>query len=406
MRNLTFALVTLTVLAGTIAGCGDSSSSAPHAIAGSGGGANAGAPGAGSGGTTVSAGAGGATAGAPADTAGTGGAIAGAGGDVSGAGTGGATAGAPAGGAAPTPCDNVPNKPLPFSIAADFPIEHVLTEGSAASWQNIANPDCDATTFPAFPSGGAGGGGGSGGASAGAGGASAGTGGTAGTAGSGGTGGTAGSAGTGGASASAGTGGTAGTSGTGGTGGTAGTAGASGGGGVSGAAGTSGGAGMSGSAGSAGTGGMSGAGGGSAQAPACYEFAYNPDPCINSGTGSVCWAGMIFQPTDMMGPAIKGVCIQPGANAIEFSARSSRDAARVKFGSIRPGVDSTEHWLNLTTTWTKYTITIPDTDAYTYDASSTDPAGGVWNGFSVVVEPADHTGGSYILVKDVVWKKQ
>jgi hypothetical protein len=29
--------------------------------------------------------------------------------------------------------------------------------------------------------------------------------------------------------------------------------------------------------------------------------------------------------------------------------------------------------------------------------------GGVWNGFSIVVEPADHLGGTYIFVSDVVW---
>ena len=113
---------------------------------------------------------------------------------------------------------------------------------------------------------------------------------------------------------------------------------------------------------------------------------------------------MIFQPTDAMGPAIKGVCIEQGATVIEFWARSSRDGARIKFGSIRPGVDTTEYWLNITTAWAKYTIAIPTAESY--DTSSTDPAGGVWNGFSVVTEPGDHAGGSYILVKDVVWKKQ
>ena len=147
---------------------------------------------------------------------------------------------------------------------------------------------------------------------------------------------------------------------------------------------------------------MSGAGGAAAQAPACYEFAYNPDACVAAGTAA-CWAGMIFQTVEGKGPDLKGVCIQPGATTIEFWARSSRADARVKFGSIRPGVDTTEYWLNITTAWTKYSITIPAAESY--DESSTLPAGGVWNGFSVVTEAGDHTGGSYILVKDVVWKK-
>ena len=39
-----------------------------------------------------------------------------------------------------------------------------------------------------------------------------------------------------------------------------------------------------------------------------------------------------------------------------------------------------------------------------YNNEGTNP-GGVWNGFSVVVEPQDHAGGTYILVADVIWAR-
>jgi hypothetical protein len=32
--------------------------------------------------------------------------------------------------------------------------------------------------------------------------------------------------------------------------------------------------------------------------------------------------------------------------------------------------------------------------------------GGVWNGFSVVADPGDHAGGTYIFIKNVTWVAQ
>ena len=138
--------------------------------------------------------------------------------------------------------------------------------------------------------------------------------------------------------------------------------------------------------------------------PACYEFHYNPDTC-ESG---VCWAGAIFQPGTMLPGAdaavqtTAGICIELGATGVEFWARANRNMARVKFGSTREGVGATEFWTNITTEWAKYTVAIPVNEPYNEKASTT---GGVWNGFSVVVEPGDHAGGTTIEVKDIVWKK-
>jgi len=130
--------------------------------------------------------------------------------------------------------------------------------------------------------------------------------------------------------------------------------------------------------------------------PACYEFAYDPDGC----TGA-CWAGVVFEVTDVQGPSAdtKGVCIQTGAMNVEFWARSSKAGARVKFGSIGEGMAVTEFYLNITTTWTRYTVAIPAMD---YDTTAGDMQG-VWNAFSVVVEQADYAGGGYIEVKDIHW---
>jgi hypothetical protein len=132
----------------------------------------------------------------------------------------------------------------------------------------------------------------------------------------------------------------------------------------------------------------------------CYEFIYNPDFCLGA-TLDLCWAGAIFEPPPAFGPSGPGVCIEESAAMIEFWARSSREDARVKFGAIRPGLASTEFFINLTTTWTRYTVSIPVGEPYNTSAL----LGGVWNGFSVVAEPQDHVGGSYILVKDVRWLK-
>jgi len=140
-------------------------------------------------------------------------------------------------------------------------------------------------------------------------------------------------------------------------------------------------------------------------APACYEFHYSPDGCE---AGANCWAGVIFQPGSMIPAAdaavqtTAGICIELGATGVEFWARATRDQARIKFGSIRDGVGSTETFMNVTTQWAKYKVTIPANYAYNELASA---SGGVWNGFSVVVEPGDHAGGTIIEVKEMTWVK-
>jgi hypothetical protein len=127
----------------------------------------------------------------------------------------------------------------------------------------------------------------------------------------------------------------------------------------------------------------------------CFAIHYAPDPCADP-TGP-CWAGVLFTPSFFGGP---GVCIEPGAREVRFEARASREGARVKFGSIRAGMGTTEFFLTLSTTWAAYSVSIPDGEPY--DA---EPGGsiGVWNGFSIVVEPQDHVGGTDILVRKIVW---
>ena len=142
----------------------------------------------------------------------------------------------------------------------------------------------------------------------------------------------------------------------------------------------------------------------------CVAFRYDADDCVASlaslsdgGVGGVdtvaaCWAGVIFTPSPE-GISQEGICIASGATAIHFKARASRAGARVKFGSIRAGLGSTEFFIALTTAWADYTVSIPAGEDY--DGES--PVGGVWDGFSVVAEPEDHVGGTYIFVSDVVW---
>jgi hypothetical protein len=367
MRNLAFAVVALAVVTGGFVGCGGSTTRKPatgsagaNGTAGTTGTAGTGTAGTASAGTTGAAGdssMAGTTApadggnDAPTGTAGT--AAAGTTG-AAGDGTAGTTA------PIPQPCDNVPNKALPYAIEADFNVAHVLTNGSVSSWKNIANPTCDATTFPPFPVL------------------------------------------TTDAGADAAT-----------------------------DAGADGGVGDAADASddtltlqlddpdAAADGGVADALDAGADAasdaiadahdagpaiPACYEFAYDPDACVAAGSPA-CWSGVIFQTSDTdLRAAGPGVCIAPGAMAVSFMARASRDGARIKFGSIREGMDSTEHYLTLTTAWASYTSAIPAAEPY--DTSSVTAGGGVWNGFSVVTDPVDHVGGSYILVKDITWKAQ
>jgi hypothetical protein len=87
---------------------------------------------------------------------------------------------------------------------------------------------------------------------------------------------------------------------------------------------------------------------------------------------------------------------------VEFWARASKNNANVKFGSIGEGMNVTEFYEMLTTTWTRYVISIPAMDQDSYDETAGDMQG-VWNAFSVVVDPVDHAGGTYIEVKDISW---
>jgi hypothetical protein len=134
--------------------------------------------------------------------------------------------------------------------------------------------------------------------------------------------------------------------------------------------------------------------------PACYEFSYDPDGC----TGAACWAGVVFEVNDVQGPSAdtKGVCIAHGAMDVQFWARASKNGANVKFGSIGEGIGTTEYYEILTTTWTRYFIAIGSTAQDSYDETAGDMQG-VWNAFSVVVDPADYVGGAYIEVKDISW---
>lgn len=112
---------------------------------------------------------------------------------------------------------------------------------------------------------------------------------------------------------------------------------------------------------------------------ACYGFHYVP-------TGL--WAGVVFQTNDieMGGGAGEGLCVDPGATAVVFEARSDRRTA-IKFGFVRgPAVGATEYWLETTTDWQEFSMPIPATEMY----NTTATPGGVWNLFSAVGVPASN----------------
>jgi hypothetical protein len=77
---------------------------------------------------------------------------------------------------------------------------------------------------------------------------------------------------------------------------------------------------------------------------------------------------------------------------------------RFKFGGVGSGdgSGSFEFFLDLTTSWTTFTIASP-ANVPNYNESST--TGGVWNGFSIVGAPGDVAGGAYVLVRNVRWTK-
>jgi hypothetical protein len=168
--------------------------------------------------------------------------------------------------------------------------------------------------------------------------------------------------------------------------------------------------------------------------PSCYQFLYNPG-CSAVG---MCWAGAVITnsaanatPASPTGTTA-GVCIQPGATMVTFMARASSNGIAAKFGSTKaaqcladgypnfPVADGgvlmadpndpvaqqalckgdTEFWLALTTSWAQYTVSLPANEPYNDEPMT---VGGVWNAFSMVVEPELAVGGAYILVKDVTW---
>jgi hypothetical protein len=166
-------------------------------------------------------------------------------------------------------------------------------------------------------------------------------------------------------------------------------------------------------------------------APSCYELLF--DPSCTNGTQGLCWAGAEFTNSAATAAAAKdgnvtpsaiGVCLAQGATVISFSARSSVDGSIVKFGSTRPGAclkvpitgadggppdpateqascpGATEFYIALTTSWQRYTISLAPGEPYNDEPNT---GGGVWNGFSMVVEPAKFVGGAYLFVKDIVW---
>jgi hypothetical protein len=60
----------------------------------------------------------------------------------------------------------------------------------------------------------------------------------------------------------------------------------------------------------------------------------------------------------------------------------------------------TEFFIQLTTEWQNYKVSFSAAEPYDDEQGT---GGGVWNAFSLIVEPEYFLGGSYIFVKDIVW---
>jgi hypothetical protein len=134
--------------------------------------------------------------------------------------------------------------------------------------------------------------------------------------------------------------------------------------------------------------------------PACWGFYYNPDRCA-AGAAATCWAGVVFESvlaSEAVAMSLPGICIAAGATTLEFEARASRSGAAIKFGSTRPGVGVTEQWMEVDAVWRKYMVPIPPD--YRYSSSN---VYGVAIGFSAIVEPQDHPGGTHIQVRNMTW---
>jgi hypothetical protein len=160
--------------------------------------------------------------------------------------------------------------------------------------------------------------------------------------------------------------------------------------------------------------------------PPCYQFLF--DPSCNTSGGNLCWAGAIFTNSSAIADAAVngmpttgavGVCMGSGATMVTFWARASLNGALVKFGSTRSGQcttpkpeadnpvtqqsnckGDTEFFLQLSSEWTQYAVSLPSGEPYNDELNT---GGGVWNAFSVVIEPEDVLGGTYVFVKDVTW---
>jgi hypothetical protein len=280
---------------------------------------------------------------------------------------------------APAPtCTGMPRKALPYDVLKDFTFGNTLHGATTANgFVKIADPDCNATTFPPFPviigvDGGADG--------------SATDGGTDGSATEGGTDGSATEGGTDGSATEGGTDAASGADAS-----------------VEAGAVEAGAADVS-TSDAAKDSSVADASDASA-VTSCMEFSYNPDQCIvNTGGASDCWDGVIFSPSNVVGQSGIGICIADGAKHITFEARASRNV-QVKFGGSGviggDGTGVTEFLENLTTSWQSFTLDGP-TNIGDYNMASTTTSPGVWNGFSIVGIP-DGMSGVYILVRNVRW---
>jgi hypothetical protein len=106
--------------------------------------------------------------------------------------------------------------------------------------------------------------------------------------------------------------------------------------------------------------------------PSCFEFLYNPN-C----TAMPCWAGVIFAQS-AFGGTDPGVCVEPGAREIVFSARASRPNARIKagmVGALAITMAATGAYVNLPTEWEVYRSQCPSVSTTTNSRRQN----GVWN---------------------------
>ena len=115
-----------------------------------------------------------------------------------------------------------------------------------------------------------------------------------------------------------------------------------------------------------------------------------------------CWSGAIFAQSPF-GATDPGICVEPGAREVVFSARASRPNARIKagmVGSLAITMAMTEIYVDVGTEWAVYRIPMPA--GFDYNKYS-GGQNGVWSFFSIILEPEFHPGGTYVFVKDITW---